>query len=426
MSEIRRGTRGKRQAATGRWMAVLLIVSGLLAPVPPASAHGERAQEPFLRTRTLHWYDVTWSTDKMKVNDEIVVTGKVRVFDDWPVNIPEPSTVHLGNATPGPVFVRKESYLNGVPVIQSAGLALNRDYEFRIVLQARIPGRHHLHPMINVQGAGGLVGPGKWIEVDGDAADFTYPVTTLTGETIDNLENFGVGNVVFWHLLWGALALFWLLWWIRRPLLLPRNILVRAGIGGDLLVTRTDTLVGAALLVVVVALVVIGYNWADSRYPRTIPLQAGRVKIDLPPPPEDKIKVKIERASYDVPGRSMHLALTVTNHLDRPVRLGEFATANLRFVDRNLEAAMANVSPDYPRELVARNGLELDDETPVGPGESRALKLEATDVAWETERLTSFLNDPDSRFGALLFFYDDAAERHIAMIGGPIVPTFLR
>lgn len=28
-----------------------------------AFAHGERATEPYIRTRTVHWYDVTWSTD---------------------------------------------------------------------------------------------------------------------------------------------------------------------------------------------------------------------------------------------------------------------------------------------------------------------------------------------------------------------------
>jgi len=402
-------------------VALILLALG----VADARAHGERAQEPFLRTRTLHWYDVAWSTEKLNVNDELVVTGKVRVFDDWPVNIPEPTTVHLGNATPGPVFVRKESYLNGVPMVQSAGLELNREYEFRIVLKARVPGRHHVHPMINVKDAGGLVGPGKWIDVGGRWEDFTYPVTTLTGAKIANLETFGVDNVVFWHVVWAVLAAFWLLWWVARPMLLPRNILVRSGTNEHLLVTRTDKLVGAALLLVTIAVVTAGYFWTEATYPRTIPLQAGRAKIEVPPPPEDKIKVKIERATYDVPGRSMRLALKVTNNLDRPVQIGEFATANLRFVDFGLAPAAASVSPTYPKDLVARNGLKVDDNTPLEPGGTRAVKLEATDVAWEVERLTSFINDPDSRFGALLFFYDDQDARHIATIGGPIVPTFV-
>jgi methane/ammonia monooxygenase subunit B len=403
----------------------VLMACALTVGAVDANAHGERAQEPFLRTRTLHWYDIAWSTDKMNVNDEIVVTGKVRVYDDWPVNIPEPTTVHLGNATPGPVFVRKASYLNGVPMIQSSGLELGREYEFRIVLQARVPGRHHVHPMINVKDAGGLVGPGKWIEVGGSWDDFKYPVTTLTGTKIENLETFGVGNVVFWHVVWAALAVFWLLWWLARPLLLPRNILVRSGTGEGLLVTRTDTVVAAAVLAVTVALAIIGYYWAESTYPRTIPLQAGRVKLEVPPPPENNIKVKIERATYDVPGRSMRLALKVTNGLDRPVQIGEFATANLRFVDFGLAPAAASVSPSYPKDLVARSGLKIDNNTPLNPGESRAVKLEATDVAWEIERLTSFINDPDSQFGALLFFYDDGQVRHITTIGGPIVPTFV-
>ncbi len=60
------------------------------------------------------------------------------------------------------------------------------------------------------------------------------------------------------------------------------------------------------------------------------------------------------------------------------------------------------------------------------PGQMRTLKVSATDAAWETERLTSFLNDPDSRFGAMLFFFEPDGTRRIATVGGPIIPTFVR
>lgn len=45
-----------------------LTVSFAIAP-QPAMAHGERATEPYIRTRTIQWYDVKWSTGKMGVND---------------------------------------------------------------------------------------------------------------------------------------------------------------------------------------------------------------------------------------------------------------------------------------------------------------------------------------------------------------------
>ena len=43
-------------------LMVLMCVTGL------ALAHGERNQEPFLRMKTLHWYDVKWSGE----NDETI------------------------------------------------------------------------------------------------------------------------------------------------------------------------------------------------------------------------------------------------------------------------------------------------------------------------------------------------------------------
>src|SRR5262245_58043011 len=163
--------------AAARVITVLLTTL-CLAQALPASAHGERAQEPYLRTRTAHWYDVKWSVDKLAVNDTITVSGKFRLFGDWPDAVQLPHTVFVSNATPGPVFARVESYLNGVPARQSfRDLEVGRDYEYKMVLKGRMPGRFHVHPMIAVKGSGPLVGPGKWIEVSGSHAAFTFPVS---------------------------------------------------------------------------------------------------------------------------------------------------------------------------------------------------------------------------------------------------------
>jgi methane/ammonia monooxygenase subunit B len=120
----------------------------------------------------------------------------------------------------------------------------------------------------------------------------------------------------------------------------------------------------------------------------------------------------------------MRVAMTVRNTGDRPLEVGEFTSANLRFVNRACQAAVAGVDPAYPADLVARAGLVLSDDEPVKPGETRTLSFEATDVAWELERLTSFLTDVDSKVGGLLFFFDSDGTRHIAEVGGPILPVF--
>ena len=399
-------------------VALLVLASGSVL------AHGERNQEPFLRMRTAHFFDVKWSTDKIAVNEEVVITGKFRLFEDWPVNLPQPERAFIGNGTPGPVLARTESYINGAAAIQSGKLEINRDYEFKTVLRGRIPGRHHVHPMVNVEGAGPLLGPGKWVEVTGNHADFKLPLKTLDGTEIEDLETWGVDNVLRWHALWIALAVVFLGWWLARPLLMTRY---RALVEGheDKLVTRRDRAFGAVMMVASVLLVFGGATWAEQKYPRTIPLQGGQFRIDPLPEPAGEIKVVVKRATYDVPGRSMKLKLEIRNATDKPVRIGELATANLRFVNHALPAAMARVDEGYPSDLLPRTGLTLHDDSPLAPGETRVTDVEATDAVWENERLTSLLNDPDNRVGGLLFFYDEAGERHIANMSGAIVPVFM-
>jgi methane/ammonia monooxygenase subunit B len=311
-----------------------------------------------------------------------------------------------------------------VPARQSfRDLELGRDYEYKMVLKGRIPGRYHVHPMIAVKGSGPLVGPGKWIEVTGSSADFTAPFTAISGEQIENLETWGVGAAVKWHLLWLLLAVAWILWWVRRPLLIPRYLALKAE-REDLLTTNTDLKVGIALLVGTIAITIAGYQWAKSTYPRTVPLQAGTMYAPPLPAQPHMVDIRFKEARYDVPGRSMRMAFTVTNVSDRPLRVGEFATASVRFVNQNLPAARARVDAGYPSEVVARTGLTISDDNEIKPGETRDLRIDATDAAWEIERLTSFLTDVDSKFGGLLFFFDGQGNRFIAEVGGPILPVF--
>ena len=69
--------------------------------------------------RSVHFYDLKWSTEKTTVNGEVTISGKFRLFTDWPNNVPKPEKVFLGNGTPGPVFARTESWINDEPAIQS-------------------------------------------------------------------------------------------------------------------------------------------------------------------------------------------------------------------------------------------------------------------------------------------------------------------
>jgi hypothetical protein len=54
------------------------------------------------------------------------------------------------------------------------------------------------------------------------------------------------------------------------------------------------------------------------------------------------------------------------------------------------------------------------------------IDLDMVDAAWQVERLAGLLNDPDSRFGGMLFFCDDQGERQIVSVSGSVVPRFTR
>lgn len=394
-----------------------------LVPLP-AAAHGERATEPYIRTRTVHWYDVTWSSEKIGVNGKVTVEGKFHLFTDWPDAASKPELAFLSNASPGAVMTRVESYINDMPAQQSVRqLEIGRDYHFKMVMAGRVPGRWHLHPVLNVHGAGPIVGPGHWVEVAGSAADYKLPVTTMTGEVIDDLQHYGVARVQWWQAGYALLALAWILWWIRRPLIVPRWNAIRKG-REDLLITRTDDRVAAGLLVLVLVVVIGGYHHATQKYEYVVPLQAGSFKTKPLPQVPSLVAVEMKDATYDVPGRSLRLDVEITNQSESPMRLGEFTTANLRFLDKSLDVAVAGVDPSFPKDLVAGSSLKLSDSSPIAPGEKRTLRIEATDAAWEIERLVSFLTNVDSRVGGMLFFFDAKGQRHMAEVFGPIVPVF--
>jgi len=53
------------------------------------------------------------------------------------------------------------------------------------------------------------------------------------------------------------------------------------------------------------------------------------------------------------------------------------------------------------------------------------IDLDMVDAAWQVERLAGLLNDPDSRFGGMLFFCDDQGERQIVSVSGSVVRASL-
>jgi len=194
--------------------------------------------------------------------------------------------------------------------------------------------------------------------------------------------------------------------------------------GGDALLNDpVDRVVAYAVLGGTLLLVAIGFFYTDSSYPYTVPLQAGEAKIKATHLKSD-LTVKVLAADYDVPGRALRMTLLVTNGGENPVRIGEFTTAGIRFL--NKVGVANNQDPGYPAEIMATDGLHMEDESPINAGETREIKLDSRDALWEVQRLMDLVHDPEQRFGGLLMAWDEAGNRHINSIAGPIIPVFTR
>jgi len=334
--------------------------------------------------------------------------------------VDKPETSFLNIGIPGPVFIRAGSWIGDQLVPRSVSLELGETYSFRVLLKARRPGEWHVHTMMNVEGGGPIIGPGKFVSIVGSMGDFKNELTTLTGETID-LETWGLSNIYFWHFLWYGVGIAWVVYWIRRPVFVPRALAVQSGkLEG--LITDGDKRVAVIFFVGTIGLVLFGMGQANSKYPVTTPLQAGLMRGMVPlEMPETSITVKVEEASYRVPGRAMNMTLTITNNGDSAVRLGEFNTASVRF----LNADVYQDDSGYPADLLADDGLSVSDNSPIAPGETRTVEVTASDAAWEVYRLSDLIYDPDSRFAGLLFFFDESGNRQMIMVDAPLIPVFI-
>jgi methane/ammonia monooxygenase subunit B len=393
-----------------------------LASVGPAAAHGEKSQAAFLRMRTLNWYDLKWSKHEVKVNEEFEITGKLHIMNAWPAAVAEPHVAFLNTGMPGPVAVRKLSFIGEQFVPRSVSLDKGKTYAFRMVLKGRREGRWHIHVQLSVETGGPIPGPGEYVQINGSMKDFVNPITLLNGEVVD-LEQYGINKIYVWHFLWMIAGAAYIGWWFSKGGFVSRFNAVADG-RADEIVTPADRTAGAVVLGVTLLVTIVAYAITSSQYPNTIPLQAGNIR-NLTALPDEAgnglIKIKYVRGTYQVPGRELVASYIITNNTKEPLRIGEFGTAGLRFLNPDVYTSKV----DYPDYLLADKGLTLSDNAPIGPGETKELTVTVKDARWDTERLSGLAYDVDSSFAGLMFFFTPSGERYAVETGGFVIPTFL-
>ncbi|MBL4607471.1 MAG: hypothetical protein JKY01_06545 [Pseudomonadales bacterium] len=283
-----------------------------------------------------------------------------------------------------------------------------------------------MHPVVSVKDTGPIIASGVWITVEGEPRgdDFKNEVTTLMGDTID-LEHYGMTEILWFNAFWFVMGFAWLgFWFIRKdPVLLPRYAFLAAEGGEEnagSLISIKDMVVSGLFFGVTLVAIVIGYLWGNANYPNTTPLQTGKVVTNELEPQADVVDVVVSNAVYHIPGRAFNFDLTITNKGDSPLRVGDFATAGVRFVN----AEVLTVTPIDRTDPVSPAGLIVTGGA-VQPGETRTVRVSANDALWEKYRLTSLIYDPDSRFGGMIFLYDDEGNRYYHEVGGVMIPDFL-
>src|SRR5437773_11080596 len=93
---------------------VAVVLALLVAWVPRTAAHGEAAQDAFIRTCTVAFYDVQFSGTEIQRGAAVVITGKFFLSKEWPTGVDKPGPAFLTAAVPAPVMLVQERWTDAV------------------------------------------------------------------------------------------------------------------------------------------------------------------------------------------------------------------------------------------------------------------------------------------------------------------------
>ncbi|WP_198016900.1 methane monooxygenase/ammonia monooxygenase subunit B [Nocardioides sp. CF8] len=380
------------------------VLALLVLPVSPASAHGEESQQAFQRTSTVVFYDVKFSDDTVDVGESVTITGMVRVMKSWPDHTLEPPEMgYLTVSTPGPVFYVQEREMSGEFTPQSVRIEKGATYPFKLVIKARQPGTWHVHPGFGVEGAGTLVGAGKDITVN-DTGVFENTVTLANGTTVD-LETFGLGRVVTWHLISLVVGLAWLLFWLRRPIL-DRAMAISEGRGATL-ITRSDRRIGIGFAVVALVVGTGGYAYAEMTQSSSVPLQV--VRTTPVPLAEEEVSgavaPEIESIRFNAEADTLTMKLRVENTGAAAVRLQRVQFGDVEFVSPSFASA---ADPDA-------QAMTVTPDQAIEPGGSATFTVEIQSEDLIVRSLVP-VNEAELRVTGLLFFEDETGEQVVSEV----------
>ncbi len=385
----------------------LALAMLLLVPAPSANAHGETAQEAFLRMGTVSFWDVKFSATEVEQGEPLKVTGTAKILETWPQQLGEPELGFIGVVAPGPVVVIKERKINGAPAPDAIEVHKGGVYNFEITVVGRRPGRWHVHPIFGIHGAGSLLGPGQYIEVKESGKAFTNPVKLASGQIID-LEKVGMGDVAFWAVVWLVVGLVWLLYWI-----VPKRTVARLPVTSQIplntdgmeygLITKRDHKAMNVIMAVTLVLLAGGWIYQARVYPEKMPQQVLRFEPEPVAMTPSFVQAKATEVRYDDATHTVTMIVDVKNTGTRPATLQAFTTTTLTF-------PTAGVA-----EPVDGRSMVVSPSPTVAPGQATKLTLTISDHVWRDERLIP-IGESRMQLTGVLRFKDDAGAENFVTV----------
>ena len=399
-------------------LGTVMALAGIALGSTTASAHGERAQESFIRMETVGFWDTQFSTTTANQGEDITVTGTIKLLETWPVNLSggNPSVCYFTVVEPGAQFVLKDRVINGMEAPQSVFCHKGGVYQYSMTLQGRSPGSWHVHPAVAVEQAGTIIGPGTWITVNSSASGFSYPLKLLNGGTID-LESYGTWLVVGFSLLTFVLGLAWMIMWTwTRPTitrLAVTNQLPLNQDGGDAvgLVTKQDHRNSAIIAGATIVLVGAGFLWQAFAFPGKIPQQSDWITPPALTQPASTATATLTNAVWDPAKQTMTLTADVKNTGTTPVTLTAFRTAYLTFVS---PTARLPQSGEYP--------MTVDPSGTVDPGQTTTFTMTLPGSVLLPEELVP-VGKAQMQVAGVLELNDGSGTRNMATVQSSLTPT---
>jgi methane/ammonia monooxygenase subunit B len=340
------------------------------------SAHGETAQEGFVRMEALGWWDVKFSKSDLQQNDNMTVSGTAKILETWPSNMSDgaPKICYFTIVEPGARFVLVDRKINNIPAPQSFFCSKGSVYNFSMTLRARDPGNWHVHPALAVKESGTLIGPGQYINISSSPSGFSFPLTLLNGKTID-LENEGTWLVLGFSAVTLVLGMWWMFFWtvpggykrtitrLRVANELPLNQDGGAAVG---LITKRDHRMFELITGITLVLVAGGFIWSSVHYSGNIPLQVDWVTPPTPAAPAQLATAQANNAIYDPNANTVQILTSVTNTSKSPVQISAFRTGNVSF----LNPLSGLPHGDYEYQIKS-----LSPQDPIAPGQTQQVTI---------------------------------------------------